>query len=148
MATRLFAIAGVLAVICAPHPVAGQARHAEEKAITQRLEEYYVARSRGDATLAAFFTEDVDMRLSSTATTIQNGRATVIQRFQQAVGQPPPRLKIQKMSFITDELALVDATLDTDVNGGTTSYSYYVMVKQDGVWRFRALRSYQLPTPK
>lgn len=148
MATRLFTIASVLAVICAPHPAAGQARHAEEKAITQRLEEYYVARSRGDATLAAFFTEDVDMRLSSTATTIQNGRAAVIQRFQQVVGQPAPRLKIQKMSFITDELALVDATLDTDVNGGTTSYSYYVMVKQDGVWRFRALRAYQLPTPK
>lgn len=148
MAHRLFAVVSFLAVTCAPHLAAGQARHAEEKAITQRLEEYYVVRSKGDATLAAFFTEDVDMRLSSTATVIQNGRSAVIQRFQQAVGQPPPRLKIQKISFITDELALVDASLDTDVNGGTTSYSYYVMVKQDGVWRFRALRAYQLPTPK
>jgi hypothetical protein len=125
-----------------------QALNPEENAIKQRLIEYYEHRSKGDAILPTFFHEDVDMRLSSTAITIQNGRAAVLERFRSAVGQPPPRLQIQKTTFLTDTLALVDATLETDVNGGTTSYSFYVMVKQGGVWRFRAMRSYQLPTPK
>lgn len=148
MACRLSAAICLTFSVIAADPLNAQALNPEENAIKQRLIEYYEHRSKGDATLPTFFHEDVDMRLSSTATTIQNGRVAVLQRFREAVGQPPPRLQIQKITFLTDTLALVDGTLETDAKGGTTSYSFYVMVKQGGVWRFRAIRSYQLPTPK
>lgn len=148
MACRLSVVICFTCAVIAADRLNAQALNAEENAIKQRFVEYYEHRSKGDATLPTFFHEDVDMRLSSTATTIQIGRAAVLQRLRQAVGQPPPRQQIQKITLLTDTLALVDGTLETDVNGGTTSYSFYVMVKQGGMWRFRAIRSYQLPTPK
>jgi ketosteroid isomerase-like protein len=113
----------------------------DEASIKSQLTAYAEASQRGDGhARALFYTEDAEVWLSTTRT-LSRGRAAI----GKELDRPPDpsrrfRLEIENISFLSAEVALVDA----QYYGSSlepTVHAFYVMVKQDAKWLIRAART-------
>jgi hypothetical protein len=118
-------------------------RAADEAAIKAQLYAYAAARTQGEGhTQALFYTEDGD-EWGSAAREMTKGRAAI----EKTLNSPPNPNRVFKVepinySFLSDEIALVDATY-----GGAepTGHALYIMVKREGKWLIRSARIMRFP---
>ena len=120
----------------------------EEASIKAQLTAYAEASQRGDGhARALFYTEDAEVWLSTTRT-LSQGRAAI----GKELDRPPDpnrrfRLEIENISFLSADVALVDAHYYGS-SPEPTGHAFYVMVKQDTKWLIRAVRTARfVPAP-
>lgn len=121
----------------------------DEASIKAQLAAYAEASERGDGhARALFYTEDAEVWLSTTRT-LTRGRAAI----EKELERPPDpsrrfRLEIENISFLSADVALVDAQFYS-ASPEPTGHAFYVMVKQDDKWLIRATRTARfVPAPK
>jgi uncharacterized protein (TIGR02246 family) len=115
-------------------------RPRDEAGIRDQLAAYAQARQRGDGhAQALFYSEDADTWLSTTKK-LSSGRPAI----EQELNLPPDpnrrfRLEIESLSFVSDDVALVD-TQYFGTSSEPNGHAFYVMVERDGKWLIRASR--------
>ena len=121
----------------------------DEASIKAQLTAYAEASQRGDGhARALFYTEDAEVWLSTTRT-LSRGRAAI----GKELDRPPDpnrrfRLEIENISFLSADVALVDAQY-YDSSPEPTGHAFYVMVKRDAKWLIRATRTARfVPAPR
>ena len=113
-------------------------------AINQVINDYKKARETGDSVLLkSIFTEDIDQLVSSGEW--RNGATEAISGMvKSSVNNPGSRgLKVEKIKFLSREVAMVDARYLIDQADGTQRklWSSFILVKKKGKWLISAIRN-------
>ncbi|HAH37088.1 MAG TPA: DUF4440 domain-containing protein [Algoriphagus sp.] len=113
-------------------------------AINQVINDYKKARETGDSVLLkSIFTEDIDQLVSSGEW--RNGATEAISGMvKSSVNNPGSRvLKVEKIKFLSSEVAMVDARYLIDQADGTQRklWSSFILVKKKGKWLISAIRN-------
>ena len=113
-------------------------------AINQVINDYKKARETGDSVLLkSIFTEDIDQLVSSGEW--RNGATEAISGMvKSSVNNPGSRvLKVEKIKFLSSEVAMVDARYLIDQADGTQRklWSSFILVKKQGKWLISAIRN-------
>jgi uncharacterized protein (TIGR02246 family) len=139
-------------VLCAAGAFPTQAQSTDsrdEGLIKAQLTAYAEASQRGDGhARALFYTEDAEVWLSTTRT-VSRGRAAIGKELDRPA-DPNRRfhLDIENISFLSADVALVDAQYYGS-SPEPTGHAFYVMVKRDAKWLIRATRTARfVPTPR
>lgn len=130
-------------------PVVGFSQITDEQkinsvAINQVINDYKKARETGDSVLLkSIFTEDIDQLVSSGEW--RNGAAEAISGMvRSSVNNPGSRvLKVEKIKFLSNEVAMVDARYLIDQADGTQRklWSSFILVKKKGKWLISGIRN-------
>ena len=130
-------------------PVVGFSQITDEQkinsvAINQVINDYKKARETGDSVLLkSIFTEDIDQLVSSGEW--RNGATEAISGMvKSSVNNPGSRvLKVEKIKFLSSEVAMVDARYLIDQADGTQRklWSSFILVKKKGKWLISAIRN-------
>ncbi|QYH37724.1 SgcJ/EcaC family oxidoreductase [Algoriphagus sp. NBT04N3] len=130
-------------------PVVGFSQITDEQkinsvAINQVINDYKKARETGDSVLLkSIFTEDIDQLVSSGEW--RNGAAEAISGMvRSSVNNLGSRiLKVEKIKFLSNEVAMVDARYLIDQADGTQRklWSSFILVKKKGKWLISAIRN-------
>ena len=130
-------------------PVVGFSQITDEQkinsvAINQVINDYKKARETGDSVLLkSIFTEDIDQLVSSGEW--RNGAAEAISGMvRSSVNNLGSRiLKVEKIKFLSNEVAMVDARYLIDQVDGTQRklWSSFILVKKKGKWLISAIRN-------
>jgi len=130
-------------------PVLGFSQITDEQkinsvAINQVINDYKKARETGDSVLLkSIFTEDIDQLVSSGEW--RNGAAEAISGMvRSSVNNLGSRiLKVEKIKFLSNEVAMVDARYLIDQADGTQRklWSSFILVKKKGKWLISAIRN-------
>lgn len=130
-------------------PVVGFSQITDEQkinsvAINQVINDYKKARETGDSVLLkSIFTEDIDQLVSSGEW--RNGATEAISGMvKSSVNNPGSRvLKVEKIKFLSNEVAMVDARYLIDQADGTQRklWSSFILVKKKGKWLISAIRN-------
>ena len=130
-------------------PVVGFSQITDEQkinsvAINQVINDYKKARETGDSVLLkSIFTEDIDQLVSSGEW--RNGAAEAISGMvRSSVNNLGSRiLRVEKIKFLSNEVAMVDARYLIDQADGTQRklWSSFILVKKKGKWLISAIRN-------
>jgi ketosteroid isomerase-like protein len=112
--------------------------------ITQLIEQYSQARETQDTVLLkSILTEDIDQLVSSGEW--RNGIVEAIKGMQNSTQSNPGsrRLKVEKIKFLSEEIALVDCRYIIESPNGTSRnlWSSFTLVSVKNSWKISAIRN-------